>query len=61
MQKLPKAIAPNVRYAERLHRTEKDLYVGHWMRAKKALENGTGLVRTGSPFFARQPVVGLVC
>ncbi|OAG44327.1 hypothetical protein AYO21_01323 [Fonsecaea monophora] len=43
LQKLPKALAPNVRYAEKLHKIEKDLYLGHWMRAKRGLENGTGL------------------
>ena len=48
LQKLPKALAPNARYAEYLHQIEKKLYVGHWMRAKRGLENGTGLVRATS-------------
>ncbi|EXJ79927.1 cytochrome P450 oxidoreductase [Capronia epimyces CBS 606.96] len=43
LQKLPRAIAPNVRYAENLHEIEKKLYVGLWMQAKRGLENGTGL------------------
>ncbi|KAK4939634.1 hypothetical protein LTR10_020134 [Elasticomyces elasticus] len=43
LQKLPSFIAPNVRYAKYLHEIEKKLYVGHWMRAKRGLESGTGL------------------
>lgn len=46
LQKLPAIIAPNVKYAKKLHEVEKKLYVGHWMRAKNALDNGTGLVCT---------------
>lgn len=44
IQKLPKALGPNVRYAEWLHQKEKELYVGLWMRAKRGLEDGTGHV-----------------
>jgi len=44
MQKLPEIIAPNVRYARKLHEVERKLYVGHWLRSKKALDDGTGLV-----------------
>ncbi|KAJ4308279.1 hypothetical protein N0V84_012188 [Fusarium piperis] len=47
MQNLPEAIAPNVRYARKLHEVERKLYVGHWMRAKKALDNGTGQTEHG--------------
>ncbi|KAH7159405.1 cytochrome P450 [Dactylonectria estremocensis] len=43
LQKLPNFLAPNVSYAKRLHEVEKKLYVGHWMRAKKAIVDGTGL------------------
>ncbi|KAJ2905584.1 cytochrome P450 oxidoreductase [Zalerion maritima] len=43
MQKLPKFMAPNVRYAERLYQTEKQHYVGHWMKAKQGLDVGTGM------------------
>ncbi|KAF5008758.1 hypothetical protein FDECE_4995 [Fusarium decemcellulare] len=43
LQKLPEAIAPNVRYARKLHKVERELYVGHWLRSKKALDDGTGL------------------
>ncbi|CAK7225230.1 hypothetical protein SEUCBS140593_005832 [Sporothrix eucalyptigena] len=42
-QKLPSFLAPNVYYARKLHTAERDLYVRHWMRSKKALDNGTGL------------------
>lgn len=48
MQKLPRIIAPNVRYAEQLHKVEKRLYVSHWLRAKQGLDEGTGLVRLPS-------------
>ncbi|KAH6879558.1 cytochrome p450 monooxygenase [Thelonectria olida] len=43
LQKLPNFLAPNVNYAKRLHKIEKKLYVGHWMRAKNAILDGTGL------------------
>ncbi|KAH7134296.1 cytochrome P450 [Dactylonectria macrodidyma] len=43
LQKLPHYLAPNVNYAKKLHKTEKKLYVGHWMRAKAAIIDGTGL------------------
>lgn len=50
MQKLPEFMAPNVRYARKLHKIEKKNYVHHWMKAKKALDAGTGLVRPNSVF-----------
>ncbi|KAF7548490.1 hypothetical protein G7Z17_g7005 [Cylindrodendrum hubeiense] len=43
MQKLPEFMAPNVRYAKELHKIEKKNYVHHWMKAKEALDAGTGL------------------
>ncbi|KAF4461531.1 cytochrome p450 monooxygenase [Fusarium albosuccineum] len=43
LQKLPDWIAPNVKYARELHKTEKKMYLGHWDRAKAAIVNGTGL------------------
>lgn len=46
MQKLPSSIAPNVSYTKHLHEVEKKLPVGHCMRKKRGLENGTGLVST---------------
>jgi hypothetical protein len=45
LQRLPKFLLPNYRYAEELHKAEKALYVGHWLNAKKAIKNGTGKVR----------------
>ncbi|KAK4934772.1 hypothetical protein LTR10_024049 [Elasticomyces elasticus] len=42
LQKLPKFLVPNYRYAEALHKEEKKLYVGHWLNAKKAIKDGTG-------------------
>lgn len=50
MQKLPEFMAPNVRYARNLHKIEKKNYVHHWMKAKKALDAGTGLVCYNSVF-----------
>ncbi|KAF3764085.1 hypothetical protein M406DRAFT_356434 [Cryphonectria parasitica EP155] len=41
LQLLPDAILPLRRYAQELHRREKELYVGHWMDVKKAIKNGT--------------------
>ncbi|KAH8675047.1 cytochrome P450 [Ilyonectria robusta] len=51
MQKLPEFMAPNVRYARNLHKIEKKNYVHHWMKAKKALDAGTGLACPNSPCF----------
>ncbi|GIZ40708.1 hypothetical protein CKM354_000403600 [Cercospora kikuchii] len=42
IQSLPRAISPNIGYAEMLHKKEKDLYVRLWLRAKNALESGKG-------------------
>ncbi|EXJ80110.1 hypothetical protein A1O1_08252 [Capronia coronata CBS 617.96] len=42
LQRLPKFLLPNYRYAEKLHQEEKALYVGHWLNAKKAIKDGTG-------------------
>jgi len=44
LQRLPKFLVPNYRYAEKLHKAEKALYVGHWLNAKKAIKKGTGKV-----------------
>lgn len=46
IQSLPRALSPNIGYAEMLHKKEKDLYVRLWMRAKNALESGKGTVRS---------------
>ncbi|KAK5335277.1 hypothetical protein LTR43_012632, partial [Exophiala xenobiotica] len=42
LQRLPKFLVPNYRYAEKLHKAEKALYVGHWVNAKRAIKDGTG-------------------
>ncbi|KAH7131833.1 cytochrome p450 monooxygenase [Dendryphion nanum] len=42
-QKLPAWIFPDIRYAKNLFQRERKHYVGLWMRAKKGLDNGTGL------------------
>ncbi|KAK5239297.1 hypothetical protein LTS06_012838, partial [Exophiala xenobiotica] len=42
LQRLPKFLVPNYRYAENLHKAEKALYVGHWVNAKRAIKDGTG-------------------
>lgn len=44
LQKLPNFIAPNVRYARKLHEAEKKMYLGHWARTKQAIVDGRGLV-----------------
>jgi cytochrome P450 len=41
LQRLPDFLVPNHRYAKRLHKKEKDLYVGHWLKAKAGIQNGT--------------------
>ena len=56
LQKLPKALVPNYRYAEALHKEEKKLYVGHWLNAKKAIKDGTGKV--GIPIIGRLGTTG---
>lgn len=50
LQKLPEFIAPNVKYARELYKVERKLYVGHWLRSKKALDAGTGLVSRENKF-----------
>lgn len=35
-------------YAKKLHKPERELYVGHWMNVKKAIKNGTAKVRIHS-------------
>lgn len=38
---LPDFVLPAQAKARELHRIEKDLYVGHWMKAKESIKNGT--------------------
>jgi hypothetical protein len=49
LQRIPKALSPQVRTAQWLHEKEKDLYVRLWMRAKQKLEDGTGHVCSSQP------------
>nr|UYD62317.1 cytochrome P450 [Leptographium qinlingense (nom. inval.)] len=43
LQKLPSWMTPNVSYAKKLHKIEKANYLHHWIKSKKALDDGTGL------------------
>ncbi|KAK5080915.1 hypothetical protein LTR05_008231 [Lithohypha guttulata] len=45
LQKLPKWLAPNVKYAESLFKKESAHYLRMWMRAKEGLRNGDSHVR----------------
>ena len=38
---LPDFALPLRKYAKNLHDKEIDLYVGHWLRVKQAIKNGT--------------------
>lgn len=44
LQKLPRFMVPNYLYAQRLHKKEKQLYMGHWLNAKEGLRSGTTMV-----------------
>ena len=46
LQRLPGVLLPNYRYAHRLHKKEKDLYLGHWLKAKAGIKDGTTKVKT---------------
>jgi hypothetical protein len=52
LRSLPDALLPARRQAKQIHETEKVLYVGYWMNAKRAIENGTAMVHT--PFSKQQ-------
>ncbi|KAF2764363.1 cytochrome P450 [Teratosphaeria nubilosa] len=41
LRKLPDAILPTQAKAKELHKHERELYVGHWLTAKKAIADGT--------------------
>lgn len=41
LRKLPDFILPTQKKAKELHKHEKELYLGHWLAAKKAITNGT--------------------
>lgn len=42
LQKLPDWCVPVREYAKSLHEKESELYVGHWLNAKKAILDGSG-------------------
>lgn len=44
LQKLPHFLLPTVAKAKRVHKVGRKLYTDYWLRAKKALQDGTGLV-----------------
>ncbi|CAO2652685.1 Nn.00g020960.m01.CDS01 [Neocucurbitaria sp. VM-36] len=41
LRALPDFALPLRRYAKKLHEKENNLYVGHWLRVKQAIKNGT--------------------
>ncbi|KAJ5482591.1 hypothetical protein N7475_001403 [Penicillium sp. IBT 31633x] len=41
LKSLPDVLLPMRKYSKELHEQEKDLYVGHWMDAKKSIKYGT--------------------
>lgn len=49
LRRLPDILVPVKKRAKELHLKEHDLYVGHWLTAKKKIENGTANVRRPSP------------
>lgn len=59
IQRLPKVLGPNVKYAEGLHEKEKDLYVGLWMQAKRSLEQGTSHVCIA--IFCTSTEIDIIC
>jgi len=44
VQKLPNFLVPAVRFAKHVDKVGRELYTGHWLKAKKHLKEGTGLV-----------------
>lgn len=44
LRRLPDALLPVVRRAKRSHAVERELFVGHWLDAKKAVLEGTSKV-----------------
>lgn len=49
LRRLPEFLVPIKRRAKSLHETEKTLYMGHWLAAKKAAEKDTLKVKTSPP------------
>ncbi|KAE8442354.1 hypothetical protein EG329_003425 [Mollisiaceae sp. DMI_Dod_QoI] len=42
LRRLPEFVLPTQAKARRLHEIEKQLYVGHWLRSKNSITDGTG-------------------
>ncbi|KAF2498985.1 cytochrome p450 monooxygenase [Lophium mytilinum] len=43
VQKLPHFLVPTVSQAKKVHEVGRELYTGHWLKAKQGLKDGTGL------------------
>lgn len=50
LRKLPHALWPAARMAKQSHEKERDLFVGHWLNAKKAVLAGTSRVSQTSSY-----------
>lgn len=48
LQRLPRILVPNYRYAHKLHNKEKELYMGHWLKAKAGIRDGSVMVSLSS-------------
>jgi len=48
LQKLPHFLLPSVAKAKHVHKVGRELYTSHWLKAKQALKDGTGLVSASS-------------
>lgn len=47
---LPDALLPIKKRARELHEKELQLFLGHWLNAKKKIQDGTANVRCSSPY-----------
>ena len=41
LRQLPDFVLPTQKRAKELHRRERELYIGHWLKAKQEIEDGT--------------------
>lgn len=67
LRALPDVLLPLRRYAKTLHKAESELYVGHWLRVKQAIKNGTArpcfcvdLVRAQDEHGFSDPLAGYI-
>jgi hypothetical protein len=51
LQYVPAALMPVKKRAMQIHEKERDLYVGHWLNVKKAIQNGTANVSPLTPTY----------